>query len=282
MKTLTTLKSLIFNTLVVGTLFINIDQVAAQQYYRQPAKLFLGVEAGTGPRSFKIDSDIPEIDGTTVNEEGFNFGLMFGVNQFQFKANQGFYKASAAVGQHIDMSEFLVGSNYFLLKPAGKKRKYVKPYLTANVNASKVTFFGSYGLPQPAPPAIAPPPCTCTCPAAGEPAIPADPIENTEEVIEFSSQSVTESDRAATLPESMQEEQPAGDERELGYIRSVRADVGAGIMIHLPARRYFMNFFAEAKYGLTLDQQASNFGFSNTKISDPFIINLGVSVGLKN
>jgi hypothetical protein len=281
MTTITTLKKLTFSLLVIAAVvFTNVDRVYAQQYYRQPAKLFLGVEAGTGPRSFKIDSDIKELAGQTVNEEGFNFGVMFGINKFQFRANQGLYKASAAAGQRIDMNEFLVGANFFPLKPMGKKGKYVKPYLSANINGNKVTFFGSYALPVPAPVVVpaAATPCSCTCPGStGEPAIPADdPLPQEDETVEI------ESDRNATLPESMPEQPAAKHDRELGNIRSVRADVGAGIMLHLPARRVFMNFFAETKYGLTLDQQASNFGFSNTKISNPFIINLGISVGLKN
>jgi hypothetical protein len=281
MKTITTLKKQIFGLLFVVAFFNTINDVTAQQFYRQPAKLFLGLEAATGPRSFKIDSDIKEIDGQTVNEEGFNFGLMFGINKFHFRANQGFYKASAAVGQRIDMADFFVGANFFPLKPLGKKGKYVKPYLSANINANKITFFGSYALPEPAP-ATPPPaaalPCPCTCPnSSGEPSIPsAEPLPSSDEPIE------TELDRSATLPEPMPEEPAANEDRELGSIRSIRADVGAGIMLQLPARRLFMNFFAEAKYGLTLDQQASNFGFSNTKISNPFVINLGVSFGLKN
>jgi hypothetical protein len=261
---------------IVAPIFAHVNDALAQQYYRLPPKLFLGLEAGTGPRSFKIDSDIKELHGLKVHEEGFYFGVMFGINNLQVRAHKGLYKASAAAGQRIDMAEFLVGTNYFPFKSSGKKGKYVKPYISANVNASKVIFFGSYALPQEPLPAAPPPavPCKCTCPE-GLP-IPDDPIA---EPIEQSSEAgIMATNATTTLPE----EKPVVRDSNLGNIRSARADVGLGTMIHLPTRRYFMNLFAEAKYGLTFNQRASNYGFSNTKISNPFIINLGISIGLKN
>ncbi len=72
--------------------------------------MFLGLEVGTGTSSFKIDSDIKEIDNLTVNEEGLNFGLTFGINNIQLRGI-GDLQASDAVGQRIDMSEFSMGVN---------------------------------------------------------------------------------------------------------------------------------------------------------------------------
>lgn len=261
--------------LVLG-LFILVmtpHETCAQRYYQSQKKLFLGLEGGVGTRTFKLQSDIKEIDQLKVDEEGFNLGVLLGGDVIQARARIGMYQSSKTVYQKVDVFEVEGGLNFY---PGQIKKKqkpnYFRPYLTANLERDKLSFFGSYELPKPPQPQQQGGPKTCPNHNGATP--PGDPSGDPDQAPDG---------QQGPLPDPDQPQPVSAEDKKLGQIALSRVNAGVGMMLHIPSRqRMFMNLFAEAKYGFPLGQQPSGYGFARTEVTKPLIVNFGVCLGLKN
>src|SRR5690349_3919606 len=112
MKTTT----LTFNTIIIviaTILFILLISSAAHAQRGGGKKFYIGFDAGLGTRSFNISSDIEALDGLHANQEGFNLGVLVGGDVVRANIRKGFYKASATVGERIDIDEYELSMNMF-------------------------------------------------------------------------------------------------------------------------------------------------------------------------
>lgn len=261
--------------LVLGlsTLVMTSYETSAQRYYRSQKKLFLGLEGGVGTRTFKLRSDIKEIDQLNVDEEGFNLGVLFGGNVVQSRARIGMYQSSKTVYQKIDVFEVEGGLNFYPLQiKKNRKPNYFRPYLAVNVERDKLSFFGSYELPKPPQSQQQGEPKTCPNHNSGTP--PGDPSGDPDQ---------TPAGQQVPLPDPDQPQPASSENKKLGQIALSRVNAGLGMMLHIPSRQImFMNLFAEAKYGLPLSQQPSGYGFARTDVSKSLIVNFGICLGIKN
>lgn len=251
-------------------LVMTSHETSAQQYYRSQKKLFLGLEGGFGTRTFKLRSDIKEIDQLNVDEEGFNLGVLFGGNVVQSRARIGMYQSSKTVLEKIDVFEVEGGLNFYPLQiKKNRKPNYFRPYLAVNVERDKLSFFGSYELPKPRQSQQEEPE---TCPNHTG-STPSEDPDRTQ----------TPDSPQGPLPDPDQPQTATSEDKKLGQIALSRVNAGLGMMLHIPShQRMFMNLFAEAKYGLPLNQQPSGYGLARTEVSKPLIVNFGICLGLKN
>jgi hypothetical protein len=260
--------------LVLGlfALVLASHETIAQRYYQSQKKLFLGLEGGVGMRTFKLRSDIKEIDQLNVDEEGFNLGVLFGGNVIQSRARIGIYQSSETVYQKIDVFEVEGGLNFYPLQiKRNQKPNYFRPYLVASLGRDKLSFFGSYELPKP-PQSQQEEPKTCPNHTGSTP--PGDPSGDPDQI---------PSGQQGPLPDPDQPQPASSENKKLGQIASSRLNAGLGMMLHIPSRqRIFMNLFAETKYGLSLNQQPSGYGLARTEVSKSLIVNFGICLGLKN
>lgn len=206
-----------------------------------------------------------------VAEEGFNLGVLFGGNVVQSRATIGIYQSSKTVYQKVDVFEMAGGLNFYPLQiKRNQKPNFFRPYLVASLERDKLSFFGSYELPKP--PSQPEKPKTCPNHTGSTP--PGDPSGDPDQ---------TSSGQQGPLPNPDQPQPASSENKKLGQIALSRLNVGVGMLLHIPShQRMFMNLFAEAKYGLSLNQQPSGYGLARTEVSKPLIVNFGICLGLKN
>lgn len=65
----------------------------------------------------------------------------------------------------------------------------------------------------------------------------------------------------------------------LGSINSVVASVGAGLEYKISNPGHFISFFAEGRYGKTMEVASTNRMFNNTSIPDQVVMNIGIAFG---
>lgn len=229
---------------------------------KRKTDFYLGVEATMGTKTFSVKSNIPAIDGMKSLEEGLSLGVVAGGKVVLAKIKHGFFKPSAAIAEKINLRNLEINVNAFPLEILRTKNQFFKPYLIVGVDRNQLKFLGNYSLPTspvpPAPPLTPATPCPCICP--GE-----------EEVIPVPS-------TVAATP-SLNEE--LAEDTVLGTVNAVRGSVGTGLVIHVPGKNKFINFFMEGQYGVPLRRRATSPAFDHTSVTGQLSLSAGLAVGLR-
>jgi hypothetical protein len=222
------------------------------QYMRGPATTYLGVEAAVARRSFTIASNIPELNHLQTSEEGFNVGFVFGSEAVTSRLKFGSFKSGRLVREKIKMVEGELGVNVFPLYLLNKKSKLLKPYSLISFDLASLQFIGSFQIPSP--PDV-PPPSHSGCP-----------------------------DDEPTAPEEEPEMSPPPAPKviDVAKINVSRFNLGAGVIVHIPGERNFVNLFAEVKYAWIMGVKAMDPAFEGTSVSTQMAVNIGLSFGLIN
>jgi hypothetical protein len=106
---------------------------------------FMGLEGMFGVRSFTLKSNIDELNGLRVTEEGGSAGVTMG-NAF-YKVNArllGFYYSASHVSRTVDMFEVETTLNVYPLQLLKNYRSAFNVYLSGGLTMDKVKFFGHY------------------------------------------------------------------------------------------------------------------------------------------
>lgn len=243
---------------LVHLLFTDANGQYRERRYRK-SNVYFGIEGTMGTKTFSVRSDISAIDGMKAQEEGFSLGAVLGGRTFLAKLRTGFFKPSSELGEKITARNLELNLNAFPLELFGTKNQFFKPYIIAGIDRARLKFLGNYSLPTPPqPPLPTQPsiPCPCVCPGD-------------EEVVP-----VPES------PPSVSTREEVADNSVLASVNIVWGSVGTGLIIHVPGKNKFINFFMEAQYGIPLSTRASSPAFDRTSTSEQLSLSAGIAMGL--
>jgi hypothetical protein len=255
MKPLSECRTVIFRFVCISLFFLLAGKELYGQYMRGPATTYLGVEAAVARRTFTLASNIPELNHLATSEEGFNVGFVIGSEAITSRLKFGSFKSGRLVREKIKMVEGEVGVNVFPLYLLKRKSKLLKPYSLISFELANLQFIGTYQIPKPPAGSSSHMGCPDEEPVAEEEEEPVQP---------------------APAPEIIDKE------TVLGKVKVSRFNLGAGVNIHIPGERNFVNLFAEVKYGWKMGVKAMDSGFDGTNVSTQLAVNIGVSFGLSN
>lgn len=252
--------------LVLIITFLLLSAKVFAQGLHHDSRLFVNVYGGAGVRSFHASSDIGELDGLNIEEEGFNFGLVFGGNIVQSWLRKGIYSSSQTMSTKVNLSETSGGVNFYLHNLLGLKNKYFKPYFSIGFNRSSLSFFGKYDIPVP-------PVLMSSDDECGGSHDDDQPLPDPDFPYGPPGESVIMSTDATTRTV----------DGKLGAVIVSKGELGLGLTFQIPLeRRYFVNLFSEAVYGFSMDQQSSNDALLNTRVKAAMAFNFGIAFGRKS
>jgi hypothetical protein len=243
------------HTLVVmiacGALVMLSHTPVLSQYNPFPYKYF-GLEASVGPKELSVKSNISAINGIKIAEDAMVFGMFLGNESIAGKARFGMVRSAGESSGVIEIQDKHAGVNLFPLKIAGAKSSWIRPYVIAGMDFTNFKFYGTYELPPPSSRNGS----QHSCPLESE---------------------MTDDAAAAPAPSDA----PPRKDQLLGKMNTTSFNTGVGLNIHISGETHFINFFAEASHGFLLSTKAMVLEYKDTRVSDSFSINAGVSFGLK-
>jgi hypothetical protein len=218
-----------------------------------------------------LKSDIPFLDSMKVVHEGFSGGFVVGVRGVELRFVKGWFKSTVMTAQHIDMGTFDGGLKVYPYQLFSSKVQFIEPFLSAAIGLNNLEVYGNYQM-KPKEPldgsgAGAGKKCCCT-PGPGAP--PPDPGAPGEEL--------TEGETEHDGPELEMTEET----KKLGTIKVTRVTISAGVVIHILAKRTFLDLFGEYRYGMAVKAMSTELMFSNTTATAMHQVNVGIAMGLRS
>jgi len=211
--------------------------------------LYLGVEVTNGSRSFNVNSDLQDLKGIKVAQQGRIYGITVGNRLISGKIRLGNFGAPKGDSKPIQSNTFELGANFSPLQLIAKRTPILEPYLIVSMETSKVKTNGTY-TPPAAKPAAAASTCSCQCPTTvGGPADP-DAVPTVSAPVPFT-----------------------------GNFGSTKANVGVGLRAHVQKGKLFLTVYGEMNYGVTLGTTASTQALLNTYVLNQTAYNIGASIG---
>lgn len=147
MKTTNHIRIQLFKmTIILAVILATVLQSAKAQGFKQFArKNQVGFEGSFGIKTFTMSSDIAQIDGLVVVEDGGNIGVGIGAGAFRLKVRQGYYYSSSSVAQTVDEVRSSVAANIYPMQLFGKSKSRFQPYVTGTVEHNILNMYGTYG-----------------------------------------------------------------------------------------------------------------------------------------
>ena len=226
----------------------------------------LGFEASLSSPQFTLKSDIPVLQDLKVVEEGFSGGLVIGVRGVDFRVASGSFNSTAMTTQRLDLSTFDAGFTVYPAQLFSPKVRFIEPFFSTSIGQHSLDVYGDYILKPRAPKGAGAGAGQHQCmPVEAPPADPGAPVE--EEVIHEE----TPAPQLEALTET----------KKLGTIKITRATITAGVTIHILAKKTFLDFFAEYRYGMALKAISTELLFEHTSSAPMHSANIGVVLGLR-
>lgn len=214
----------------------------AQAQFGSRNNIFIGFEATSTSRSFKMASDLTNVVGP-LTAHGKKYGIVVGTPAFLGKLRIAQYNPIGTESP-IKVGGYELVTQLNIARAMGYKKHLIEPYFTLSLEGTSLAIRGLY-TPPPTASTTATTTCTCTCPNATPPAPP-----------------------APTLPTAFS-----------GNVSTTRGNLGAGLKMHLEQNHLFFDFFAEAKYGIAIVNTASTEALLNTYSLSQRGFDLGVTIG---
>ena len=280
---------------IITTVVLMSGVIMAQR--KTPQKFYYWAEATIVTRSFKLKSNIADINNAKPFLSGQNFGVIMGSKRIHAKVRQGYYKTEESATQKFKMIETEGVVNLYPFQFATKKFRYFEPYFLIGANRSGIKFFGNYVSTEQKTAGTVPGAnvdsktgtslgtaegtLICCCTDDGE--MPTNPyqivsIQSTPVTNPTAIESAIANDLTAVQQETLIDETTT--ESFLGKVMTTRATVGFGLECHVPGANHFINLFAELKYGFALNTTSRTAAFQDTKSSGQLSVNFGLSFGL--
>lgn len=123
-------------------------EIPATEYVRESSNELAGIFKGAGvsfqTSVFTLKSDIPELDGLAVLQEGGQAGIFAGNRTLRGRLGLlGLMYSSMRVPRTINVFEIEGGLNYYFLS-AARRLRFAEPYLTTGVVFDILRFRGHY------------------------------------------------------------------------------------------------------------------------------------------
>lgn len=206
--------------------------------------LYLGVEVSNSSRSFKINSDLQDLKGAKIMQQGRTYAITAGSRLINGRIRLGNFNASNEDSKPMQSNTFELGSTFSPLQLIAKRTPILEPYIMMSLETTKIKSTGTYTPPVAK--ASTASTCPCQCPSANTPPDP----EVASSPVPFS-----------------------------GDFGSTKANVGVGLKAHIQKGKLFLNVFGEMNYGLTLGTTASTQALLNTYVLNQVAFNTGITLG---
>jgi hypothetical protein len=272
MKTTNSIQRIFVKSYLITSLLILTElmtgTVNAQNYSRQIKKfqsqssshIILAVEGGLGTTTTTFKSDIADLNGLKVLGEGWSSDIIIGNNNVRFRAGVGRYLFTGSSSQKVSQTML---SGKITISPAALfgHLKYFRPYLLTGADYSIYRLKG-IDIPKPVElVAEAVNPCLCICEGA-PPANPGMPVDQ------------------GASSDAIIDDGPVKEPNPTYTIKKPQINGGLGIEMNILKNGRFFRMFAEAYYGIPLDEAITDLSLSKTSISAQMAINLGVGIGI--
>ena len=91
--------------------------------------LYIGIEATSGSRTFNVNSDLQNLKGAKVVQQGRIYGITVGNRLISGKFRLGNFSAPKGDNQPIQSNTFELGSNFSPLQLIAKRTPIIEPYV---------------------------------------------------------------------------------------------------------------------------------------------------------
>jgi hypothetical protein len=131
--------------IVVAILVIILQSATAQGLKQFVRDYQFGFEASFGIKTFNMTSNIAQINGLSIIEEGGNIGVGIGSGALRIKLKQGYYYSSSAVAHTVDEVRSSAVANIYLMQLFSKNNSRLQPYITGTMERNIFKMYGTYG-----------------------------------------------------------------------------------------------------------------------------------------
>lgn len=126
----------VFTVLLLQSVFTNAQTVRNSDYK--------GFDVRFGTRSFKIESNVEQLNQSTIVQTGGHAGVLYGNHIVRANAGAGYYTSDAAVAGTLDQYEVIASANFYPLAALLGRSSKIEPYLTAGLAYNMFKFYGYY------------------------------------------------------------------------------------------------------------------------------------------
>lgn len=134
---------------LVGIIALSTCKTFGQKrFYSQRSKNYYGFTMSFGNKLSALGSDIRQLDGLNLTNEGGSIGLTAGNNRVMLRADlAGFYYSGGNMKHTVDLFQSGLLLNLYPLnfrqKPS-KSRSRIHPYITSGIQYNTLKFYGHY------------------------------------------------------------------------------------------------------------------------------------------
>jgi hypothetical protein len=134
----------IFFIVLVISLTLSVFVSNAQSFNKNQKTYYRGIDGGFGIHTFKMNSDISQIDKSVASLAGGRLGVVFGSSIVRTKIDFGYYSSTSGIAGTVDLYRNTASVNFYPLNAITKKHSRVEPYLTAGVAYNNIKMYGYY------------------------------------------------------------------------------------------------------------------------------------------
>jgi len=247
--------------LIAGLYIALVSMLISTGANAQQRDLYVGFETTTSSRNFKVTSDLANLKGKTLLQQGRTYALIFGSSLATGKFSLGNFSSSGKDSKPMNSTSTELSLNISLLQLISKQDRVIEPYVVTSIETTKVKSNGAYTPPQaqvskPSSSNV----CSCQCPAT--------------------TGSVPSPDSSPSTSPAIGTDPSGTPKPYSGNFGTTRINVGVGINVHLSKGNLFLNLFAEAKYGVAAGTTASTQALLNTYSLSQVVYNTGIAMGI--
>jgi hypothetical protein len=114
-----------------------------------PRSEYKGLDVRFGSRSFDIQSNVKELNYSTIAQLGGHAGVLYGNHIIRVNAGAGYYTSDAAVAGTLDLYEAIASANFYPLSALLGRSSKIEPYLTVGMAYNMFKFYGYYISKEP-------------------------------------------------------------------------------------------------------------------------------------
>jgi hypothetical protein len=245
------MKTLAKNKINLATLFTSFTLtsllISVQTFAQRD--LYFGFESTMSNRKYSVHSDLNNLKGKTILQQGRTYAIIFGSSAVMGKFSLGNFSSSGKDNNPMTSSSTELSFNIGLLQLFSKQDRVIEPYFVSSVETTKVKSAGTFVPDVATPPANT---CTCTCTSGGE-----------------SSLTIVNAPASTKTPEPYS-----------GNFGTTRINLGVGLNVHLSKGNFFLNLFAEAKHGIAAGNTASTQALLYTYALKQLVYSTGMAIGI--
>jgi hypothetical protein len=126
-------------------IFSSTRSDAQSQRGSKTTRYYRGFQGSFGRHSFKLASNLPEINRGVLNLDGGQIGFVLGNDILRLEFGLiGYYSATSNVGGSIDFYTNHAIAKFYPLSALSNKRFLIEPYFAAGISFTRSKFFGDY------------------------------------------------------------------------------------------------------------------------------------------